>query len=403
MVDFVLVVFVLVYLGMFLGEIPGLALDRTGIAVLGAIALVVGRDLSLQAAWEAVDVSTIGLLGALMVVSAQLRLGGFYTFLTRRLAAVNLWPPALLALVIFAAAALSAVLMNDIICLAMVPILVEGCARRGLSPIPFLLGLASATNVGSAATLIGNPQNILVGQALHLSFSGYLAVAALPVLSGLVVVWAVIAWLYRGKWYAQTPVPSVKAPAFDLWQTTKGMVVVGGVLTVFLLGSPPREVVALTAAGVLLTSRRMASRDILALVDWQLLALFIGLFVVNRALVDSGRMEVLLNTLATYGVDLARPGVLCVATALLSNVVSNVPAVMLLLPSATYPAAGPILALASTLAGNFLIVGSIANVIVVDQAKALGVEITPAMHARAGIPVTLVTLALAWGWLTLVS
>ncbi len=402
MADFVLVVFVLVYLGMFLGEIPGLALDRTGIAMLGAIALLAGKDLSLQAAWDAVDVSTLGLLGALMIVSAQLRLGGFYTFLTRRLAALDCSPPALLAIFVMAAAGLSAVLMNDIICLAMVPILVAGCARRGLSPVPFLLGLAAAANVGSAATLIGNPQNVLIGQALHLSFSGYLAVAAVPALLGLVVVWAVIAWLYRGKWYAQTLVPGVQAPAFDHWQTTKGLVVVAGLLTVFLLGSPPREIAALTAAGVLLTSRRMASRDVLALVDWQLLVLFIGLFVVNRAFVDAGWMAMLWHTLATYNVDLSRPGVLFITTTLLSNVVSNVPAVMLLLPSATYPAAGPILAFASTLAGNLLIVGSIANIIVVEQAKLLGVKITPAMHARVGVPVTLVTLALTWIWLTFV-
>ena len=402
MVDFALIVFVLVYLGMFLGEIPGLALDRTGVAVLGAIALVVGQDLSLQAAWDAVDVSTLGVLGALMVVSAQLRLGGFYTFLTRRLAAINLSPPQLLAVFVFVAAVLSAVLMNDIICLAMVPILVEGCARRGLSPVPFLLGLAAAANVGSAATLIGNPQNVLIGQALQLSFSGYLAVAAVPALSGLVVVWAVIAWLYRGKWHAQIPVPGVQAPAFNLWQTTKGLVVVAGVLLFFLLGSPPREIVALTAAGVLLTSRRMASRDVLALVDWQLLALFIGLFVVNRAFMDAGWMAMLLNALASHGVDLTRPEALFAATAILSNVVSNVPAVMLLLPTATHPAAGPVLALASTLAGNLLLVGSIANIIVVEQAKALGVEITPAMHARVGIPVAIVTLALTGIWLTLV-
>jgi len=158
----------------------------------------------------------------------------------------------------------------------------------------------------------------------------------------------------------------------------------------------------LAAAGFLLTSRRMASRHILGLVDWQLLALFVGLFVVNHAFLTSGWMGLGLERLSATGIVLSRPAVLYWASALLSNLVSNVPAVMLLLPSATHPAAGPLLALSSTLAGNLLVVGSIANIIVVDQAAQLGVNISAKTHARVGIPVTGITLALAFLWLRLV-
>jgi Na+/H+ antiporter NhaD/arsenite permease-like protein len=397
----VLAVFVLVYVGMILGEIPGLALDRTGVALLGTIVLLAAGSVTAQEAWDAVDVSTIGLLLGLMVVSAQFRLGGFYASLTRRLATMQVSPATLLALLILVSGALSAVLANDIVCLAMAPVLTEGCARRQLDPVPFLLALACASNVGSAATIIGNPQNMLIGQVLNLSFAGYLLDAGAPALLGLFAVWLVLVILVRGRWHKAVSVPHVEAPDFNPWQTTKGSGVLIILMLIFLLTPLPREVVALSAAGLLLTSRRMASRDMLGLVDWQLLVLFAGLFVVNYALAESGMLAHMMEATASAGVNLGNPVALFVVTVILSNLVSNVPATMLLLPAATYPLAGPILALASTLAGNLFIVGSIANIIVVDQARLLDVRIGWLEHAKVGVPVTIVTLLLAAGWLYL--
>ena len=399
----VVLVFAFVYVGMVLGEIPGLALDRTGVALLGALALVASERVTPAAAWRAVDVPTLALLFGLMVVSAQFRLGGFYTWVTRRAAGAAVSPPALLALVIAVAGGLSAVLANDIVCLAVAPLLVEGCARRGLDPVPFLLALAAAANVGSAATLIGNPQNMLIGQTLHLSFAGYLGDAVVPALLGLGVVWAVVAASARGAWLRPTAVPAVEGVSLNRWQTGKGLLVLGLLLLGFLFAPLPREVLALAAAAVLLTSRRMASRDLLGLVDWHLLVLFVGLFVVNFALADSGTLAAATQALARRGVEVARPGVLFPLTVVLSNLVSNVPAVMLLLPQANGPLAGPLLALASTFAGNLIIVGSVANIIVVDQAARLGVRIGWRQHARVGVPVTLATLAIAAAWLALVA
>ncbi len=386
---------------MMLGEIPGLALDRTGVALLGAIVLLATERVSPQAAWDAVDVSTIALLFSLMVVSAQFRLGGFYTHITRRLAGVQVSPDALLALLIAVAGALSALLANDIVCLAMAPVLVEGCARRRLDPVPFLLALACAANVGSAATLIGNPQNMLIGQTLHLSFSGYLLDAGVPSVLGLAAVWLIVRWRVRGQWHKEMPVPDVPVNRFNVWQTGKGIVVLVLLVIAFLATPWPRDVMAMIAAGVLLTSRRMASRDILALVDWHLLVLFGGLFVVNHALEATGALGQAMGGLAASGVPVSQPFWLFGISVFLSNLVSNVPAVMLLLPSATHPLAGPVLALSSTLAGNLFIVGSIANIIVVDQAARFDVRITWRDHARVGVPVTLLTLALAAGWLWL--
>ena len=399
----VVVVFALVYLGMILGEIPGLKLDRTGIALLGAIALVTANRITPAAAWSAIDVPTIALLLGLMVISAQFRLGGFYAAVTRRLGASDHTPDHLLALVILTAGGLSAVLANDIVCLAMAPVLIELCARRALDPIPFLLALACASNVGSAATLIGNPQNMLIGQVLQLSFAHYLWQGGVPSIVGLAVVWLMISRAYRGRWSRATPVPPIDTAPFDRRQTLKGVAVVATVIAFFLFAPVPREIVALAAAGVLLISRQMASREMLGLVDWHLLVLFAGLFVVNATVAQSGLLSGMFMALRQAGLDPANPAALFGLTAVLSNVVSNVPAVMLLLPAARHDLAGPILALSSTLAGNLLIVGSIANIIVIDQAARLGITIDWKTHARVGIPVCLATLAIAAAWLFLVA
>ena len=399
----VLIVFAVVYTGMLLGRLPGLRLDRTGVALLGAMALLLANVLSPQAAWNAIDVSTMALLSGLMIVSAQFRLSGFYAAVTRRIVDAPLSPPSLLAALVVVVAALSAVLANDIVAVAMAPIVVASCAGRRLNPVPFLLALAAAANVGSAATLIGNPQNMLIGQVLQLSFAGYLRAAAVPTVFGLVVVWSVIRWRFGGDWGRSMSAVAVVSDRLDIGQAAKGVGTMALLVVAFLLTDWPRDVLALGAAGALLVSRRLASRDMLALVDWQLLVLFMALFVVNPALVDSGMLSAMQRGIAAVGIDVSRPAWLFVVTVVLSNLVSNVPAVMLLLPIARTPLAGSILALASTLAGNLVLVGSIANLIVVDQAAHFGVVIGWRQHARVGIPITLLTLIMAAGWLWLVS
>jgi Na+/H+ antiporter NhaD/arsenite permease-like protein len=401
----VVAIFAVVYLGMILGGLPFLQLDRTGIALLGAIALVGLGVLAPEEAAGSIHLPTLLLLFSFMVISAQMRLGGFYSRITLEIAELPLSPPALLAAVIAAVGALSAVFSNDVVCLAIAPVLADACLRRRLDPLPFLLGLACAANIGSAATLIGNPQNMLIGQVLELSFLAYFLEALVPVLLGLAATWGVIAWQTRGKWITvlDDPAPERRqeeAP-YDRWQTAKGLAVATALLAVFLFSSMPREVAALTGAGLLLMSRKLHSHKMLGLVDWELLILFIGLFVVNHALQQTGLTTAAMQALADAGVALTEPGPLFVVTLLLSNVVSNVPAVMLLLPAATEPFSGPLLALVSTLAGNLLIVGSIANIIVVDAARRRGIAIDWRSHARTGVPVALATLAITAGWFAL--
>jgi Na+/H+ antiporter NhaD/arsenite permease-like protein len=314
-------------------------------------------------------------------------------------AEADLGPDALLALLVLVAGVLSAVLANDIVCLAMAPILIEGCARRGLRPVPFLLALAAAANVGSAATLIGNPQNMLIGERLRLSFAGYLVDAVVPTILGLAAVWWVVRLVTAGRWTAPPRDVDVGAPPLDRWQAGKGIAVLLGLVLLFLASDWPRDLLALGAAGIVLASRRMASRPMLALVDWHVLVLFIALFVVNGALADTGLLDDVVARARGAGIDLTRPVWLFGVAVVLSNLVSNVPAVMLLLHVAPRPASGPVLALASTLAGNLLVVGSIANLIVIEQAALRDVSIGWREHARVGVPVTGLTLAIAAGWL----
>ncbi|ACB35609.1 Citrate transporter [Leptothrix cholodnii SP-6] len=402
----IVAVFAVVYLGMFLGGLPRLKLDRSGVALLGAIAVIAITGQPVEDAARAVDLPTIVLLFAFMVVSAQMRLGGFYTAVTRRVGAMPLSRRGLLAALIAVAGAMSAVFSNDIVCLAMTPVVAQLCLQRRLDPVPFLIGLACAANIGSAATLIGNPQNMLIGSVMQLPFGGYVRQALPPVALSLALLWL---WLAYGPGASHVQAPEALRPTeldpddaapLDPFQTAKGLLVAGALMLIFLFTDWPRDVAALVGAAVLLLSRRLHSSHVMGFVDWQLLLLFIGLFVVNHAFERTGLASQAVAWLAGHGVHLADPGPLLVVGVALSNVVSNVPAVMLMLPHLKGEAAGVTLALVSTFAGNLLLVGSIANLIVVDLARKSGIEIDWRQHAVTGIPVTLGTLGLVWGWLS---
>jgi Na+/H+ antiporter NhaD/arsenite permease-like protein len=396
-------IFLLTYVGVALGRLPGLALDRTGFALLGALAMVVFLVVPLEEALRSIHAPTILLLYALMVVSAQLRLGGFYTWTAMRVSRLADRPRLFLAGLMLVAAVLSAVLANDIVCLAFTPVLVVALVRGGLNPAPYLIGLACASNIGSAATIIGNPQNMLIGQVGDLSFGRFLAWCGPPSVVSLVAAYGVIAWLYRGRLCAAVPAGSDaldRWPEFNRHQTVKGLVAVGAIVILFFT-PVRREIAALAVAGVLLVSRRMHTRDILGLVDWHLITLFCGLFVVIHGLELTGAPARALAALGRAGVEVSNPYVLTVGSALFSNVVSNVPATMLIVKflDPAQPEAWYVLALATTYAGNLITLGSIANLITFEQARQHGVEVSFREHARTGVPVTAASLLITMVWI----
>jgi Na+/H+ antiporter NhaD/arsenite permease-like protein len=392
-----LILFVLTYLGLALGGVPFLKLDRTGFAILGAVAFLATGWITIDQAVAAVDVPTLVVLFGMMLLSAQYRVSGLYAAIGQRLARVEN-PRRLLLGTILVAAVLSALLTNDVVCFALTPLLAGALLSSGRSPLPYLLALACASNLGSALTPIGNPQNILIAQTLHLSFLPFVLACAAPVILSLVVLYLLIA-----RRVGEGPGPVAKFPAaaaqeeipLRKWQAVKGVALTLTAIVLFLT-HVPAPLTALGVAGAVLTSRRMHTREMLALVDWQLLALFISLFIVGRGFELSGWTQAARDALAGAGFDLTHPAVLVVVVSLLSLVVGNVPAVMLLLPFAgRQPATGYALALSSTFVGNAVLVGSLANLIVAEQAGLLGVRFGFREHLGTGLPVTLISLSLA--------
>jgi Na+/H+ antiporter NhaD/arsenite permease-like protein len=403
-----LAIFIATYIGVALGRIPGLMLDRNGIALLGAIAMVVSGAVLLDQAVASIDFPTILLLYALMIVSAQLRLGGFYTRTAQVMTVFCDRPKLFLLASMMASAVLSAVLANDIICLAFTPIMALALILARLNPIPFLLGLAAASNIGSAATIIGNPQNLLIGQVGHLEFGAFLAWCAPPSAAAFIGAYLIIIWRYAGQWQmdagAEPDSPLPVWPEFNRWQSAKGVFVVM-VLMVFFFTPIPREMTALAAAGVLLCSRKMKARHVVELVDWHLLTLFCALFIVIEGIALAGIPEKMMAMLTAGGIDIQRPFTLTVVSTLLSNLVSNVPATMLLVRflDTAQPEQWYILALSSTFAGNLITIGSIANLIVIEKAAESDINIDFWTHAKVGVLVTIWSLAALIGWIYLVT
>lgn len=391
-----LALFALTYLFLALGRIRGLALDRTGFALLGAVAFLATSRISLAEAKAAIDAPTLTVLFGMMLLSAQYQLSGLYGAIGERLARVAS-PRRLLAGTIGVSAALAAVLTNDVVCFALTPLLGAALLRTRLDPLPFLLAIACATNIGSALTPIGNPQNILIAQQIGLGFAPFVAACAAPVALSLVATYVLLARRLRERDAGTEAPPLETHPPIDRTQATKAIVLTIAAIAFFLTPTAT-HLTALAVAGVVLTSRKMHTRTMLGLVDWQMLALFVALFVVTRGFELSGWAEAARDALAGAGFALDRPDVLVPVVAGLGTVVGNVPAVMLLLRFVpAEPAIGYALALASTFAGNAVLVGSIANLIVVEQAARLGIPISFRDHLRVGLPVTLVSLALAAG------
>ena len=386
--------------GVAVGRYPGLRMNRATIALVGATLLVALGVLGLDAAFAAVDLHTLALLLGMMVLNSNLRLAGFFGLVARGVAARSRSPRQMLAWVVLASGTLSAVFLNDTIVLMMTPLVVELAAATRQRAVPYLVALATAANVGSVATIVGNPQNMLVGVSSGIPF-GRFTLALAPVAAvGLVLVWGVVAVVYRRD-LRPAPLPPVDVPARVHRPLLRKSAAASLLLVVALAAGAPLPLAALLAAALLLVTRRLAPERVFREVDWSLLVFFAALFVVTAALGPLGATAHLLaltRPLLDGGV-----GGLALAAAALSNAVSNVPAVLLLRPLAG-AAADPervwlTLAMATTLAGNLTLLGSVANLIVAEIAAGRGVRLTFGEYLRAGVPVTLLTLAWGVAWL----
>lgn len=402
-----LIIFIATYLGLAVGHWFFLKLDRTGIALLGLIAMLALGCISLPQAVDAINADSILLLFALMVIASQLHYAGFYCRLAERVLHPLLDRPSLfLAVLIGLGGVLSAFLNNDVVVLALCPVIIAALSNRGINPLPFLIALALASNIGCALTTIGSAQNVMIGEIGGISFGGYMRFAIVPVVLSLAACYFVVRKLSRNDFTArpgQPPPPSAEEIPFNRWRTIKGTGVLIIIVSFFVFTDLPHYLVAMTGAGLLLCSRMLPSREVLNGVNWQLLVLFIALFVVTGAFVNQGLGDAMLGHLDAWGVDLDNPLQLAAITAFMSNAINNSATVMLLVKvvDLSSPLNCCALALANAFAGNLLIVGSLANIIAAQCAENFNLKIGFFNFLKYGAPTALISLLILFGWLLL--
>jgi Na+/H+ antiporter NhaD/arsenite permease-like protein len=396
-------IFLASYLVFALGKFPGLKIDRPGAAIIGAVAMVGFRIVQPGEALRSIDFATVVLLFSMMLIVGNLHLAGFFEW-NAELVLRRLCPHYLLPAVIFTCGVLSAFFVNDIVCLVMVPFVLTIAKRMNLPPLPYLLAVATSSNIGSVATITGNPQNMLIGSFSAIGYRDFLRHLGPVALLALFLNWAVLHWAYRSQLRVKPEPPGpIPLPRLDVSRLRKPVIVACLVVVGFFAGVPPAMMAALGAAALLI-SRTLEPHKLYEDADWGLLVFFVGLFVIVGGAENAGIIAKLLDAARHW--NLQRLSVFTAAVTLLSNVVSNVPAVMLLkslVPGfANSHTAWLTLAMASTLAGNLTITGSVANIIVVETAKR-EVPIGFWDYFKVGAPITILTLLLGWMWLAWVG
>ena len=399
-----LLIFGLTYVVLGLGALPPLRVDRTGATLIGATAMVGFGVLTPKEAVAAIDFHTIGLLFGMMVVVAHLRLAGFFRWLDARAIAWVRTPRRLLVLLLWLSGLTSALFVNDTACLLLTPLALESARSLERDPLPFLLAVAMGANLGSVATIVGNPQNMLVASFSGISYLRFAGVLTPVALAGLGLASGLLPLHFRHLLAGPSPVRMAPAEARVDGRLMWKSAIVAALLLIALLAGVTPSLAALLAASALLITLRVDPQVIYAQIDWSLLTMFAGLFVVVAGVERAGLTERGLDWIGPRAQHslLAFTGVVVG----LSNLVSNVPAVLLLKTwvarFASPERAWLALAMTSTLAGNLTLVGSVANLIVVEQSRGQA-RVGFWTYARAGLPLTLASLTLGLGWLLLVT
>jgi Na+/H+ antiporter NhaD/arsenite permease-like protein len=401
-----LVIFALTYLLIAVQQIPGLRLNRPAASLLGAVAMIVIGGLSLEDAYAAIDLDVIVFLLGVLLLTGYLEVAGFFEWAAAGIVARMRTPRTLLAALVALSGILSAFFVNDTICLVFTPLILAAIRPLGLRPLPFLLAIALASNVGSAMAITGNPQNMLIGIASGIGYARFFAMLAVPSLGGLTIVYVVLARLHRDDLSAPLARP-VHPEGFDVDRRliAKALTVFAGALVGWLAGfSLP--LVAIAAAAVMIAIAQRDPAEAFARVEWSLLLFFAAIFVVMQGVRDLPLFTSLTDAAAANLGDAPWRDAAITSGAMLalSNLVSNVPAVILWLPIVPR-LANPefmwlVLAMSSTFAGNLTLLGSMANLIVAERAQARGVHLGFTAYLRVGVPVTLLTMA--WGIAVLV-
>ncbi len=373
-----------------------LPLYRPAAALLGAVLMVSCGVMTPEEVYRAVDYDTLVLLLGMMLISAYLFLAGFFEWAADWILRAAKTPQSLLLYLICTSGILSALLVNDTVCLMLTPLVVAVMVRGKLPLPPYLLALAMSANLGSVATLVGNPQNMIIGHLSGIPFLHFSA-SLLPVaVAGLAIQYAVLGIGFR-KTLAQAMIhrPETKPRPLDRKLLTMTAVVLVLVFIGFVAGLNLAWT-ALAGGALVMVLARRDTHEVLKLVDWHLLVFFAALFVVVEGLNGTGLPDQAYARLHTVFGRTAGSQAWNLAwfAALGSNVFSNVPFVLVAgkwIGSFAQPELmWKVMALATTLAGNLTILGSVANIIVVESARGHA-EVGFWDYAKFGIPVTILT------------
>ena len=396
-----ILIFLAVYLVLAIGRLPGFRVDRTGACIIGASLMIAFGVLDLGQAYAAINYDTIILLFGVMIVVANLRLSGFFSAVAEWVVEHAHRPIVLLAAIVFVAGFFSAFFVNDTMCLVLTPLVLDISRQLRRNAVPYLLAVAMAANIGSVATITGNPQNMMIGSFSGIQYRTFAAALSPVALVGLAMTVAVIAATYHREFRLQEKVALERRPVrinrVLMW---KSLAVSAGMIVLFFAGWPVPKV-ALMAGALLLVTRRLKPERIYREIDWSLLVLFIGLFIVVAGVEKTSLPGDLFR--ATQRFHLERVSVLSAVAALLSNVVSNVPAVLVFKPFIAHMG-DPVrswltLAMSTTLAGNLTILGSVANLIVVQRARHEA-PISFWEYFKVGAPLTVLTMIAGIVWLS---
>jgi Na+/H+ antiporter NhaD/arsenite permease-like protein len=377
-----------------------LPLNRPAAALLGAVLMVATGVMTPDRAYRAVDYDTLVLLLGMMLICAYLYLARFFDWAADGILKVARTPQRLLLYLILTSGVLSALLVNDTVCLMLTPLVVAVIVRGGLPLPPYLLALAMSANLGSVATLVGNPQNMIIGSLARISFLQFSAALLPAAVAGLAIQYAVLRFGFRKMLRAHTIQRSeVAPPPLD----RKLIAIAFAVLTLVFagfIGGFNLAWTGLAGGALLMVLARRDTHEVLKLVDWHLLVFFAALFVVVEGLNGTGlpdqahsRLRGLLgDTTTSQGWNLAWLSVVG------ANIFSNVPFVLVAakwIPDFANPELmWKVMALATTFAGNLTILGSVANIIVVESARG-HCEVGFWDYAKFGVPITILTTAVA--------
>jgi Na+/H+ antiporter NhaD/arsenite permease-like protein/uncharacterized membrane protein (UPF0127 family) len=395
-----LVIFIITYFFIGIRQIPRLHINRPAGALVGAVLMIVFGVLTLDQAFAAIDMHTLLLLLGMMIITVYLRHAGFFELMADKILSLSKSPLQLLIFVVTSSGLLSALFVNDTICLLYTPIILEVTLQLRVNPVPYLLALATSSNVGSVMTVTGNPQNMLIGIYSKIPYLSFLGALFPVAIAGLAVCVAVIWFLYRNEIRADVFENRPSMPEYYVRKPllAKSLLVSGVVIGAFSMGYP-YSLVAVAGGGALLLFGGVSTERIFEGVDWTLLLFFAGLFVVMRGVEVSGLATAMIEKTGNLA-DLSPMGRitgLSAVSVILSNLVSNVPAVMLLKPLTQALDNGQTLwlalAMSSTLAGNLTLIGSVANLIVIQQARR-HVEIGFLDYFRVGALITVITIAI---------